>query len=245
MPYKTGSLKGQLTTAEIRKLVRAHNKLSKITIPSKSSRDDILSIIDKAGFKVNHEAQTLQQMKSVKKTITLEGAKEATKVVPKTAQQKQQAKDKKDKKQKAVKDREGELIKAGAIIGKTRAKAQIKKEKPKPKPKGVSIGTGTDPAPEPAKKPAKKVDKGFKVERFERTKMINAVSDEMGKKFDPFKVLGIKARDETPEIVKKRCKELRLKEHPDKGGDKAKFDLIQKACKILLDTQTITKKSGN
>ena len=63
MPYKTGSLKGQLTTAEIRKLVRAHNKLSKITIPSKSSRDDILSIIDKAGFKVNHEAQTLQQMK--------------------------------------------------------------------------------------------------------------------------------------------------------------------------------------
>tara|TARA_R110000782_G_scaffold144020_1_gene236884 strand:+ start:1 stop:1122 length:1122 start_codon:yes stop_codon:yes gene_type:complete len=67
----------------------------------------------------------------------------------------------------------------------------------------------------------------------------------MKKKINPYKVLGITRATETPALVKQMCKELRLKEHPDKGGDPEKFDLIQKVCKILLDTQTLTKKSGN
>lgn len=231
MPYKRGKLKGQLTTAEIRKLVRAHNKLSQIKIPPKSSRDDIMKIIDEAGFKVNHEAQTLEQMKSVRKIVTLEGAKEIAKPVPKTEEQKKQAREKKEKKEKEVKTREGELIKAGAILGKARAKAQMKKEESKPEPKA---------------KPAKRSDRGFKVEQRERSKMIqDAQFDEKGNqikpKFDPFKILGITRKEETPELVKNRCRELRLSSHPDKGGDPEKFKLIQKACKILLDTQTILK----
>ena len=233
MPYKRGKLKGQLTTAEIRKLVRAHNKLSQIKIPPKSSRDDIMKIIDEAGFKVNHEAQTLEQMKSVRKIVTLEGAKEIAKPVPKTEEQKKQAREKKEKKEKEVKTREGQLIKAGAILGKARAKAQMKKEEPKPKP-------------EPKAEPAKRSERGFKVEQRERSKMIQSAQfDENGQpikpKFDPFKILGITRREETPELVKKRCRELRLSSHPDKGGDPEKFKLIQKACKILLDTQTILK----
>jgi len=231
MPYKRGKLKGELTTAEIRKLVRAHNKLSQIKIPPKSSRDDIMKIIDEAGFKVNHEAQTLEQMKSVRKIVTLEGAKEIAKPVPKTEEQKKQAREKKEKKEKEVKTREGQLIKAGAIIGKARAKAQMKKEESKPEPKA---------------KPAKRSDRGFKVEQRERSKMIqDAQFDEKGNqikpKFDPFKILGITRKEETPELVKNRCRELRLSSHPDKGGDPEKFKLIQKACKILLDTQTILK----
>ena len=91
----------------------------------------------------------------------------------------------------------------------------------------------------PEKKPSEKTTKNFKVERSERTRLINDLSQEMGKKFDPFKILGIKASEETPELVKSRCRELRLKEHPDKGGDKGKFDLIQKACDILLKTETL------
>jgi hypothetical protein len=55
----------------------------------------------------------------------------------------------------------------------------------------------------------------------------------------------MKASQETPELVKSKCRELRLKNHPDKGGDKEKFDMIQKACDVLLKTQTIIKKSGN
>ena len=53
MPYKKGSLKGQLTTAEIRKLIRSHNVLVKkslIKIPAGSSRDQLIKLIDKAGL---------------------------------------------------------------------------------------------------------------------------------------------------------------------------------------------------
>ena len=100
---------------------------------------------------------------------------------------------------------------------------------------------------EDKKKVAKPVKskKNFKVERFERTKMIQQISSEIGKTFNPFKILEMKASQETPELVKSKCRELRLKNHPDKGGDKEKFDMIQKACDVLLKTQTIIKKSGN
>jgi hypothetical protein len=122
-------LKGQLTTAEIRKLVRAHNKLSKITIPPKSSRDEILTIISKAGFRVNHEKQLLEQLK--KMDISLEKAKDATKPVKKTEEQKQQAKAKKEAKVKEQKTKEAELINKGAVIGKLVAKKQMSKEQKK------------------------------------------------------------------------------------------------------------------
>ena len=134
MPYKSGTLKGQLTTAEIRKLVRAHNKLSKITIPPKSSREEILSIISKAGFRVNHEKQLLEQSKANKRknrSVTLEKAKDVTKPVKKTEEQKQQAKAKKEAKVKEQKTKEAELIKKGAVIGKLVAKKQMAKEQKK------------------------------------------------------------------------------------------------------------------
>jgi len=134
MPYKSGTLKGQLTTAEIRKLVRAHNKLSKITIPPKSSREEILSIITNAGFRVNHEKQLLEQSKANKRknrSVTLEKAKDVTKPVKKTEEQKQQAKAKKEAKVKEQKQKEGELIKKGAVIGKLVAKKQMAKEQKK------------------------------------------------------------------------------------------------------------------
>lgn len=201
MPYVRGKLKGELKTSEIRKLVRAHNKLSQIKIPPRSTREDILSIIDKAGFKINHEKQLLEQMKPVRKIVTLEGAQEITKPKP-----------------------------------------RVKKAQRKPaEPLAIE-----DKSQIESTKPTKKTGRGFKVERRERKKMLDALNfDSSGRpikpKFDPFKILGIKAREETPELVKSRCRELRLTEHPDKGGDAEKFDLIQKACKILLDTQTILK----
>ena len=50
MPYLKGKLKGELTNAELRRLVSAHNKLNKIIIPKGSNRDDIIKLIkDKAG----------------------------------------------------------------------------------------------------------------------------------------------------------------------------------------------------
>ncbi len=262
MPYKKGSLKGQLTTAEIRKLISAHNKLSKITIPPRSTRDTIMKIISKAGFRVNHGEQKLEQTKATKKDISLEKAKDITKRVPKTEEQKKQSQERMEKK-KVEKEKEIKLAKKEGVKEFKQKKAEAQKKKPveKPKKKTTTMGTQTDEKPKPKKeekketlqledkkkdeKPAK-TEKTFKVERTERSQMINQLSSEMGKKFNPFKILGITAREETPELVKKKCRELRLKNHPDKGGDKNKFDLIQKACDILLKTQTILKKkSGN
>ena len=261
MPYKKGSLKGQLTTAEIRKLISAHNKLSKITIPPRSTRDAIMSIISKAGFRVNHEQQKLEQTRATKKDVSLEKAKDVTKRVPKTEQQKKQSTERMEKK-KVEKEKELKLAKKEGVKEFKAKKKEAEKKKPvqkpveKPKKKSSTIGTQTDEKPKPVekkkplqiedKKKPEKTDKTFKVERTERSKMISQLKQEYGNSFNPFKILGITASQETPELVKQRCRELRLKEHPDKGGDKEKFDMIQKACDVLMRTQTpLKKKSGN
>ena len=44
----------ELTTAEIRKLIRAHNVLMSIKIPPQTSREGILKILDDKGYMVNH-----------------------------------------------------------------------------------------------------------------------------------------------------------------------------------------------
>ncbi|MHA2181379.1 MAG: hypothetical protein ACXAAH_08150 [Promethearchaeota archaeon] len=339
MPYKKGSLKGQLTTAEIRKLISAHNKLSKITIPPRSTRDAIMSIISKAGFRVNHEQQKLEQTTATKKDISLEKAKDVTKRVPKTEQQKKQSTERM-KKKKVEKEKELKLAKKEGVKEFKQKKAEAKKKKQPPPPKkkkqvkkekllaiedkndevqslkenrcGRAVAHATsiirfyeeyngilkdfpdyktkkemiedyedlkkggfgDCSQEeqatirkaiklhenPPKKKGKvkqavekiedkkksvKAEKTFKVERTERSKMISQLKQEYGNSFNPFKILGITASQETPELVKQRCRELRLKEHPDKGGDKKKFDMIQKACDVLMRTQKVLKKSGN
>ena len=99
--YKAGTLKGELTTAEIRKLIRAHNKASSIKIPPKSSREDIVGILQKAGYVVNHEKAELrpvskgkvQKLKVIsQKTIAEELPK------PKTAEEKAEARRKREAK---------------------------------------------------------------------------------------------------------------------------------------------------
>lgn len=206
MPYKRGKLKGQLTTAEIRKLISAHNKLSKITIPPRSTRDQIMGILDKNGFSVDHEKELLVQKKAKKMDINLEKAKEVTKRKPKA--------------------------------------------EPKPQPKKKVLQLEDKPKPkEEKKKPVKKpkADKGFKINRRERTKLLNEWNDERFgaglKRVKLHPILDMKASEETPALVKQKCKELRLKYHPDKNNepDQEKFDMVQRACKILLDTQQITK----
>ena len=196
MVYKRGKLKGQLTTAEIRKLISAHNKLSKITIPPRSTREDILALLDKNGFSVDHEKELLVQKTAQKMDINLEKAKEVT------------------------------------------------KRQPKAQPKPKEVLAIKDKPKEEKKKPVKKpmADKGFKINRRERTKLLNEWNDERFgaglKRVKLHPILDMKASEETPALVKQKCKELRLRYHPDKNNepDQEKFDMVQRACKILLDT---------
>jgi len=79
---KAGAKKGELKTPVIRRLVRTHNRLMDIYIPPRSTRGEIMKIIEKNGYSVNHETGTLQpktQMKR-KQKITL---KQADKLFPK------------------------------------------------------------------------------------------------------------------------------------------------------------------
>ena len=100
MVYKSGALKGQLTTPEIRKLISAHNKLTDIKIKKGATRDDIIKLLKNSGWSVDHEKQSLIPLdRPRKKIITLKEAKEVTKPKPKTELQKQKLKEKKEEKE--------------------------------------------------------------------------------------------------------------------------------------------------
>ncbi len=64
MPYKTGKLKGELTSAEIRRLVSAHNRLSKIQIPKGTDRNGLIKLVESNGFRVDHKNEKLIQTRS-------------------------------------------------------------------------------------------------------------------------------------------------------------------------------------
>lgn len=90
MPYLKGKLKGELKVPEIRKLVRLHNELSKIKIPPKSSRDDIIALIEKSGYKIDHANTRLVKTKTTQpKVLSLD---EANKQFPKKTRTKPELK---------------------------------------------------------------------------------------------------------------------------------------------------------
>jgi hypothetical protein len=116
----------KLTAAEIRKLIKAHNVLTKITIPKGATRDDLIKLVEKKGYTVNHESKLITRKIGKKtETITLENAKAIAKPKPLTEEQKK-------KRQQAKQKKAGE-------------KAFLKKAIPAPPPvskpsKGVKVG---------------------------------------------------------------------------------------------------------
>lgn len=91
MPILKGKLKGELTAPELRRLIKEHNKLVSIKIPAKTDRLGLIKLIEDAGYKVNHEEQTIDPVKRPRlKKLKLPPAP-----VPKTAEEKAEAKKKK------------------------------------------------------------------------------------------------------------------------------------------------------
>ncbi len=174
MPYKSGKNKGKLLSSEIRRLISAHNRLSKITIPKGTKRDGLIKLITDNGFSIDHAKQQLIQVKSQKKLPPID--------LPPV---------------------------------KKRAKAQPKPEAPK------EIADKAQEAPKKFKVLQKrgKLNREFK-EKYKKT---------------IYQVLGVKARV-SPEDMKKRAKELRRKNHPDRGGSADQFAKINQAIEIMLET---------
>lgn len=131
MPYKTGSMKGELTTPEIRKLIKAHNVLVSIKIPKGASREEIIALVEKNGYKVNHEKQALVPKVEMKRRPTVD-MKKADKTLPKpkTAEEKAAAKKvreikKQEKETEAYKKREAQVKAIGKVVAR-RKKGELK-----------------------------------------------------------------------------------------------------------------------
>lgn len=190
----------ELSTAEIRKLIRMHNKLTDIKIPKGSKRADIMALLEKNGYMVDHEKKALVpkvQMQR-KKTIKL---KDSEKVLgkPKTKEEKEKAKKERESKKKA---KEGELIKKGAVIGRLVAKKQMAKKDP-PKKKGKGVATQTSP-PKP-KEPPKPKSMGKPKSMSDVRKHMKEILKNVSPQVKAYKSEGSKAKT-LKELLKLRTK---------------------------------------
>jgi hypothetical protein len=134
MPYKTGKMKGELTTPEIRKLIKAHNVLVSIKIPKGAKREDIIKLVEKKGYKVDHEKQALIPRVEMKRRPKVD-MKKADKTLPKpkTKEEKEKAKKEREKKKQkmeteAFKKREAQVKALGKVVAR-RKKGEIKAPK--------------------------------------------------------------------------------------------------------------------
>ncbi len=71
-----------LSTKELRKLITAHNKLSQIKIPKGATRDDLIKLIESAGYSVDEEKKVIKAKVKRGKQITLAKAEQVTKKKP-------------------------------------------------------------------------------------------------------------------------------------------------------------------
>ena len=218
MVYKTGTLKGQLTTAEIRKLISAHNKLTNIKIPKGSNRDDIIKLLKSNGWSVNHEKQSLIPLdRPRKKQITLTQAKEVTKAKPLTEEQK---KNRQQSKQK----REGQKAFLKAAIPKAPSVSKpnkgVKVGKPPPKP-APTPKPAPAPKPAPTKKPVKKTTE-------ELNKIYKLMDEEIKSKSKSILERWIKEEEQYRDTLKDKDGNPIKKV---KGGKKPKYIVLQEKAK--------------
>lgn len=124
-------MKGELTTPEIRKLIKAHNVLVSIKIPKGAKREDIIKLVEKKGYKVDHEKQALIPKVEMKRRPKVD-MKKADKTLPKpkTKEEKEKAKKEREKKKQqketeAFKKREAQVKALGKVVAR-RKKGEIK-----------------------------------------------------------------------------------------------------------------------
>ena len=136
MPLKNGELSGP----EIRKLIRGHNKLAQIKVPTGLDRDGLIKFLKSKKYTVDHKRQRLVDTttgNSRGRDISLATAKSITKPQPKSDAQKAATKAKKDEKAKVMKSKEdaikAEGVKQGAALQRVVSKRGKAKAKPAPK----------------------------------------------------------------------------------------------------------------
>ena len=161
MPPKSKVPKGELTSAEIRKLIRAHNTIVKqnliIKIPAGTTREGLIKLVEDKGYTIRHAAKKIEAVfdSAPYDYISLDQVDDILKKPAQTALQKQKAAE-------AKAAREEKKKKEERVIRKKATEAEKSRTKPAPKPKTASIAVGTEApklAPKPAPKPKKEAPK--------------------------------------------------------------------------------------
>jgi hypothetical protein len=141
--------------------------LTKITIPKGANRDDLIKLVEKKGYSVDHENKKISRTVGGKtETVTLKEAEIIGKPKEKTALQKQKAAEKKEEKAVVQKKKERELKKEAV---KKATKDMVPKTKPPQK-------IGAKPVPQKKEKKkfptegAKKVGEAIKKRKEEAAK---------------------------------------------------------------------------
>tara|TARA_R110000796_G_scaffold17137_3_gene52999 strand:- start:1224 stop:2282 length:1059 start_codon:yes stop_codon:yes gene_type:complete len=238
MAPKSKTPEGELTAPELRKLIRAHNILSKITIPKGTDRGGLIKLIEDNNYVVDHGNKVIKPKQQRGKQITLKKAEELTKPKPVSDAVKKQRAEKK-KEQEEAKEKDIKIAKKQAVqefkqkkkeAEKKKpapAKKEAEKKKPAPAKKSAPLLLG-DKAPAPPEAPAP-----FK--KALRTRL----NKDFKKKYDKniWDALEMYSTSTpSPAEVKKVCRKLQLKNHPDKGGDEEVFKSIREACEIYVET---------
>jgi hypothetical protein len=136
----------ELTTSEIRKLIKVHNVLASIKIPPKATRQQIIKLIEDKGYVVDHVKKQLTPTKRPRlKPVKLSEADKILKKPEKTDLQKQKTEEAKAKKADAQKKRDRELKKEAV---KKATKVPVKKpDVKKPMKKEDEVRKARQPYP--------------------------------------------------------------------------------------------------
>jgi hypothetical protein len=105
---------GEMTGPELRKLIRAHNILSKIVIPKGTDRNGLIKLIQDKKYVVDHKNKVIRPKQQRGKQITLKKAEELTKPKPVSEEVKKKRAEKK-KEQEELKKKDIKIAKKEAV----------------------------------------------------------------------------------------------------------------------------------
>ena len=238
---------GEMTAPELRKLIRAHNILSKIVIPKGTDRQGLIKLIEGKNYKVDHKDKVIRPKQQRGKQITLKKAEELTKPKPVSEAVKKQRAEKKKEKEEA-KQKDIKIAKKEAVQEfKSKKKQAVKLNKKKDlKIKSILINKKEEMGETQFIKNQKKLQLEKQKETRRALLKQNVKVDKTTRRGKPVK------KKEEEEALKKKSekKEILKSVKKGKGGDPInkltgpEAEELWEKVKVLMDDGYVSDKEG-